>query len=313
MKDRDTHYRLLQHRSMACTFDAGVPGFCEELSPETPFADFTGQCVSNAKAAGHYVEAERPEVFGDDIEQSFFFTPGQQGKVKGDIFESLCCAVLWNSCCYLSGTYSGYIDPKIAELLSAVRTPYPVSAITLGDNYPLSKLFTPEASAQFLEFERALLERGTSLCYSTPDLIVFRVKDEELNALLTDPIGNITESTIRTLAGVKNIVAGRLTPSDILLASGLKTSIRSDRMYQFLFEANAWKAIWRKVYGLKPSKYHSVMLGHYGANREKLRSVEFTSIGEGTSEVEKAIDGFVSIQTPLDLVEWFVGAIEDLD
>lgn len=312
MKDRDTHYRLQQNRSMACTFEAGVPGFCEEHSPDIPFMSLTEKCVSNAEEAGRYIEAVKPEVFGEDIEASFFLTPGQRGKVKGDVFESLCRAVLWNCCCYVNGTFNGYVDPRIADLLSRVQVQHPISAITLGDNYALSELFSQEFSQRFLEFERSLADRGTSLCYSTPDLIVFYVKDDALTSLLTSPIGSLTESSLRTLSNVKGTVAGRLSPSDVLLASGLKTSIRSDRMYQFLFEANAWKAIWRKVYGLEPSKYYSVMLGHYGANPEKLKSVEFTSIGENTDEVEKAIDGFVSIKTPLDLVTWFVGAVEEL-
>lgn len=101
---------------------------------------------------------------------------------------------------------------------------------------------------------------------------------------------------------------GKIAPSDVLFAAGIKTSLRSDRMYQFLFEANAWKYIWRVVFGVESVGFYSLVSGVYGANPGKLRGVDF-SLDPRVAAPRSAIDALVAARTPADLIRWFPSAL----
>lgn len=307
MKDRDTQYRLAQKFSMACTFDNGVPGFEANNLGAIPLSDLVNQCIENGKLAGKFIEDNVPQHYGKNVEEPFSLTSGQIGKVRGDIFETLSRAILWNSSLLISGSYKGEINQSIKDSLSNVRLNGNFAAITLGDNYDLKKLFNKEATKEFERFESHLEKQGTSFCYSTPDLIVIRLPDAILPKF-SKPIDKLSVANQDMLSNIRKEIEGYISPSDIVLAAGIKTSIRSDRMYQLLFEANAWKAIWRKIYDIEPSKYFSLIGQSYGADPVKLNSVEFTSLS-GNSEASKAIDGLVQFSTPLDLVDWYGRAL----
>lgn len=307
MKDRDTQYRLAQKSSMACTFEGGVPGFEANNLCFEPLSDLVDQCINNGKIAGGFIERHMPQHYGNNVEEPFSLTSGQIGKVRGDIFEVLSRAILWNSSLFISGSYRGAINPSIKELLlnSGINGKY--LAITLGDNYDLKNLFSSEAAREFRKFEDHLKKQGTSFCYSTPDLVVVKCPDD-IWQKFTKPINTLSVSNQDMLASIRREIEGRVSPSDVILAAGIKTSIRSDRMYQLLFEANAWKAIWRKIYNLEPSKYYSLIGQSYGADPVKLNSVEFTSLSD-KSEATKAIDGLVHFSTPFDLISWYIRAL----
>jgi len=128
------------------------------------------------------------------------------------------------------------------------------------------------------------------------------------------PLGvpiRLSEASQSLLVSSRKRLEGKVAASALLFAIGLKTSIRSDRMYQFLFEANAWKFLWRSAFKLKPSRYFSVLSRYYGANPEKLRSVEFASIGAGLGEARPAIDAMVHLASPADLIAWFASLFDE--
>jgi hypothetical protein len=302
MKDRDTQYRLAQKSSMACTYDKGIPGLSAMFSGSIPLNEYVNRCISNGVLAGQYIEADEPEHFGE-VETSFSLTSGQIGKVRGDIFETLVRAILWNSCSYMNKN-NNYSAPNVFNKFDSEDI---YGAITLGDNYDLKKLFTPASAKIFRDFENQLEKNGTSFCYSTPDVIVFKCKDKAMGDFFSQEIHNLSISNQDLLATSRSQIEGKLNPEDIVLAAGIKTSIRSDRMYQLLFEANAWKAIWRVIYGVEPSKYYSLIGQSYGADPKKLNSIEFTSLN---GKITKAIDGLIHISTPDALINWFVNAFD---
>ena len=302
MKDRDTQYRLAQKSSMACTYDRGIPGISRVFSGSTPLNEYVNKCIGNGVLAGQYIEANEPEHFGE-VEASFSLTSGQIGKVRGDIFETLVRAVLWNSCRFMNKNNRA----SAPNVFSTFDSKEVYGAITLGDNYDLKKLFTPSAAEVFLNFEKELEKNSTSFCYSTPDLIVFKCKDETMANFFSQEVSNLSIANQDLLSTSRSEIEGKLNPEDIVLAAGIKTSIRSDRMYQLLFEANAWKAIWRVIYDIKPSKYYSLIGQSYGADPKKLNSIEFTSLN---GQRAKAIDGLIHISTPDDLINWFVAAFD---
>ncbi len=314
MKDRDTQYRLAQKISMACTYDNEIPGFDTHELGNKKLSELVNQCIFNGVAAGKYIEEQIPTHFGSSVEQAFSLTSGQVAKVRGDVFETLARVILWNASLCLSNRYPGKLPETTRSMFldtmaSDQKEPAPYAAITLGDNYDLKQLFHSEAREKFTAFEQSLNERGTSFCYSTPDVIVIRCRSQEIWRHFSEPITSLSIHNQDVLSSSRLAVEGMLDPSDIILAAGIKTSIRSDRMYQLLFEANAWKAIWRSIYGTEPSKYYSIIGQSYGADPRKLNSIEFTSLGKDLNSVSKAIDGLVRVLTPFDLLHWYSKAV----
>ncbi|WP_191923847.1 Cfr10I/Bse634I family restriction endonuclease [Pantoea agglomerans] len=308
MKDRDTLYRLSQKAIMACSFDNYLPGFTTEISINTTFNDIVNQCINNGLAAGFFLQNNHPNYFGV-TEASFGLTSGQTAKVRGDIFEFLIRAILWNSSLCKSGLYTGNYPYDTQDIFYGNMKHSNYIAITLGDNYDLKKLFTPEAAKEFSNFENYLSNRGTSFCYSTPDLVVIKCNDNNIWNNYIKPINNLSIPNQNIVNHARALIEGTVSPEDIVLAAGIKTSIRSDRMYQLLFEANAWKTIWRTVYMIPPSKYFGLIGSHYGADPNKLNSVEFSSVNAGNLDnAEKAIDGLVPISTPAELMRWYSNA-----
>lgn len=309
MKDRDTQYRLLQNAAMACCFDSWVPGFEDAHDVGTPFAAYVDRLIENAGIAGQWLEENRPDVFGE-VEESFFLTSGQRGKVRGDVLELLVRAVAWNVTAHFNALSMGDESPFADSPLVAPLTTHPKhgprALLTLGDNYDLKQLLDEEGRETLLSFESSLKESGTSLAYSTPDLVAIDIEglDPGIVDTFSRPIRDLGAASQSLLQSARGFLEGRISPGRILFASGIKSSIRSDRMYQFLFEANAWKFVWRKVFQLPASRYYVWVTRTYGANPEKLSSVDFTSLGGKASGegVGRAVDAVALLLTPTDLV-----------
>lgn len=300
MKDRDTQYRLSQAKAMACTFDGWIPGASSSPGSTVPLESYLEQLEANAIAAGKIIESQDPKFFGK-TEKAFFLTEAQLAKVRGDVFEAVVRAILWNCCVKESKRTSG---PKIR---------FPIAAVTLGDNYDLRKLFVPKAADQLTKYIDKLKVRGVSLSYSTPDLVGIDISglDPETRAHFTKMVPNLSLNNQSKLTNARTLIEGKVKPEDVVFASGIKTSLRSDRMYQFLFEANAWKFIWRHVFEVDACPYHTIMSQSFGADPEKLRSVDFSSPG-GPTQAKRAIDSVTQIRTPADVEAWFETATKGL-
>ena len=75
-------------------------------------------------------------------------------------------------------------------------------------------------------------------------------------------------------------------------------------MYQFLFEANAWKYLWRVPLEAPPVPYHCVTAQSFGANSDKLRSIDFSAIeGKPSSAIDRHVCGHIAQRNPR-LVRW---------
>lgn len=303
MKDRDTQYRLAQNKAMACAFDAWIPGGRGCPSLGQPFSYYLDQVISNADVAGKILEAQSPNAFGK-TEVPFFLTEAQGAKVRGDVFEMICRAILWNRCA------SNNLDLKAGR---AAPLPFKIAVVTLGDNYDLRKLFAPTFVEKLQTFLDSLKERAISLSYSTPDVIGVNIDSlpPDIIDFFSRRVSNLSIKNQELLTQARRMIEGRIRPEQVVLACGIKTSIRSDRMYQFLFEANAWKFIWRRVFGVHVCRYHSIMTQTFGANPEKLRSLDFSTDG-GAELAERAIDSVTQVEAPEDVSAWFDAIAKEL-
>jgi hypothetical protein len=74
---------------------------------------------------------------------------------------------------------------------------------------------------------------------STPDLAVVALPSEFQNEQIWHKeLPNLSKENQALLAGAHKLMAGRVEPGEILLAVAFKRSLRSDRLYQPLYEAN---------------------------------------------------------------------------
>jgi Cfr10I/Bse634I restriction endonuclease len=314
MKDRDTQYRLVQKAGMECAFESWIPGFTKSKSYALPFKYFIDQLIQNANGAGKHLEGLTPSRFGD-VEEKFLLTPQQLGKVRGDVFQMLSQAILWNCCAYLNMTKTGTDISSIEELPSELlnlKSSHVIAVLTLGDNYDLKKILDGVSRKAMNTYESMLQIYQTRLSYSTPDLICVDISNlpAEIQAPFLRPITSLSSDRQEELTKARELVEGYVRPENILFAAGLKTSIRSDRMYQLLFEANAWKFIWRRVFKTDASAYYAMISEDFGTDPEKLRSLEFTSVDDGPENAVRAIDGVEKIISPKDLISWFTRGLK---
>lgn len=312
MKDRDTLYRIKQIAGMSCAFEDFIPGFLGTKASGARIIDYAEQVVSNAKLAGAFIEAKKPEIFGD-VEAAFTITSGQSGKVRGDVFEMLCRAILWN-CAAVARKSNVSRDLEIASVPAALRSVAKgrkIAILTLGDNYDLKKLLDKKSALRLDSFERGLKDKGTSLKYSTPDVICVDTSkfSPSINSYFDETIFDLSSKSQSHLVNARTKIEGLVSPSNIIFAAGIKTSIRSDRMYQFLYEANSWKFLWARAFQIDPSQYFVLTSEIFGADPTKLYSVDFSSVTEGFDNARKAIDGVFHLDTPEALVDWFAERI----
>ncbi len=313
MKDRDTLYRVRQIPGMACAFEDYIPGFSKTHSSKSRLIEYAELVVANAKLAGNFVEANDPEFFGK-VEAGFIITSGQSGKVRGDVFEMLCRAVLWNCAAIIrnSADIALSADFFIPPPLQAAANGRKIALLTLGDNYDLKNLLNADSANKLRRLEEALLSKGTSIKYSTPDIVCIDTTNygTEINDHFNSIIDSLNGENQEKLARARSLIEGMVEPADIIFAGRIKTSIRSDRMYQFLYEANSWKFLWSRAFHIKPSQYYVLTSEIFGADPTKLASVDFSSLENGLDQARRAIDGVFHLDTAAALIEWLVDRLK---
>jgi hypothetical protein len=290
MKDRNTQYRVAQNSAMACVFSDWIPGAPQCPIPlESPISNFIDTLISNARQAGSSLESAVPNHFGT-TEKPFFLTEAQIGKVRGDVFETLCRALVWNRCIEYS-------------LDDSDRT---YASLSLGDNYDLRNLFTKSSSRKLTDFISSIEANDMTLSYSTPDLVLIDISGQSntVKKYFNNPISNLSFESQKRLLEARSLLEGLIEPKDVVFAAGIKTSIRSDRMFQFLFEANAWKYIWRKIFEINPCPYFSITSQTFGADSGRLRAIDFSDLSS-TPKLSKAIDSWATVISCSDLLDWF--------
>lgn len=232
VRGRDTLFRLAQQNMLAYTFADFVPGFSASNVHNTmPYRELIDQPLKNADSEGQL-------FFGVDYETKV----SARAKVAGDIFELVSATVMWNIAArwntYMTaGTWaprSGYPHPTVTP--SEDRQ---IAVLNLPRNYDWVSMLTPSATHKISNLRDELSESGLRLPTSTPDLVVVALPDSrrDLDLWRTEfaDIGRTTQSEIQH---AYRYLEGEIEPGEILLAVAFKKSLRSDRLYQPLYEAN---------------------------------------------------------------------------
>jgi hypothetical protein len=237
VKGRKTQFQITQRRVMDCSFDAYVPGTEGDPDPGRTFLHYRTQAYSNVGNAG--------EILWPD---AFHLSDAQKGKVDGDIYEMMEAAVLWNA----AAAWNNFMDTGVwtstifVQPSNAVATPTrKVAIVKMARGADTTKLLDDSSRAEYRAFETALHGKEMELRLSTPDILGLRIPDPMPSgfAPFLQPLSNLTSESQETLETAWQGIQGTLQGRHFLFAIAVKTSTRSDRLYQALFEANVLKYI----------------------------------------------------------------------
>lgn len=266
VRNRSTQFRLLQQNMLAYTFGASLPGWSGAGLNGMPFREVVFQAVNNALEEGRY-------LYGAD----FAVRDNAIAKVTGDIYEVLTSAILWNAAAHwnrfmIEGiwpTSPRYTRPSVDQ--SPRRQ---VAVVNLPRRYDWVRLLDPEAKSKISELRAGLDAQDLGMPTSTPDLAVVVLPE----ALREDerwrtPLLGLDLQDQAALTKAHTSLADLVEPGEIILAMALKTSLRSDRLYQPLYEANVMQLL---------------LEGHLGAPRVEFEVHVLSAEGTGAGEIYRA-------------------------
>lgn len=237
IKGRKTEFQVTQARVMDCAFGGFLPGSDNDPDPDRAFKDYRQQAYKNTREAG-----------GILWPGAFRLSEQQLAKVDGDVYEMMEAAALWNA----AATWNTFMDTGqwnssvFRKPDGAVPTPTrKVAIVKMARGADTTKLLSPTARAEYFAFETALQKRGLELKLSTPDILGLRIPDPipEGFKVFMSPLLNLTLGSQEQLETAWRGIQGSLEGRHFLFAIAVKTSTRSDRLYQALFEANVLKYI----------------------------------------------------------------------
>lgn len=305
IRGRDTKFQITQRRVMDCALDAFVPGTDSDPDPTRTFAEYRQQAYSNVGNAGRAIW---PKVFE--------LTASQKAKVDGDIYETLEAAALWNA----GAVWNMFMDT--GEWVSDVFTqpanavPSParkVAIVKMARGADTTLLLNEKARAEYKAFEAALQARGMELKLSTPDILGLRIPDpipEGFYRFLS-PLPDLTYLHQDVLDTAWQGIQGTLEGRHFLFAIAVKTSTRSDRLYQALFEANVLKYILGYVLRGPAIRFHAHLETFANADVVgRYKAASMTSLLAGGTPT-KAIDETYLALSPRDTAQHILNQLPE--
>ncbi|HLL65534.1 MAG TPA: Cfr10I/Bse634I family restriction endonuclease [Micromonosporaceae bacterium] len=267
VRGRDTQFRLAQHNMLAYTFDTSVPGWGPSGLNGMPFREVAMQPVENAKAEGLL-------FYGPD----FVVKDSAVAKVTGDLYELLTSAILWETAAhwntYMCGGPWPATSPRYARPTVSRNARRQVAVVNLPRRYDWVRLLVPEAQQKIAGIRAKLAERALAMPTSTPDIAIVALPDKARGAdIWRTPLGNMSRGAQQVVSGAHRLIESFVEPGELILAMALKSSLRSDRLYQPLYEANVMQFL---------------LEGHLGAPRVEFEVHALTTEGTGAGRIYQA-------------------------
>ncbi|WP_433552877.1 Cfr10I/Bse634I family restriction endonuclease [Micromonospora zamorensis] len=257
---------MAQQNMLAYTFDASVPGWGPPGLNSMPFLEVAKQPVVNARKEGQL-------LYGPD----FVVKDSAVAKVTGDIYEVLTSAILWETAAHWNAYMCGRLWPSSPRYARPGVTQSPrrqVAVLNLPRRYDWVRLLVPNAQREIATIRAKLAARDLAMPTSTPDIAIVvlpdEVRDEEV---WRTPLKDLSRSNQRIVASAHRWVEGNIEPGEIILAMALKSSLRSDRLYQPLYEANVMQFL---------------LEGHLMAPRVEFEVHALTTAGTGADRIYQA-------------------------
>jgi hypothetical protein len=166
-----------------------------------------------------------------------------------------------------------------------------VAVVGLPRRYDWVRLLTPDAAGVIEGTRAELAQHDLLLPTSTPDIIVAVLPedvrdDDEFKTELPD-LGHASQLVLR-LAHRK--LEGRVEAAEIILAIALKKSLRSDRLYQPLYEANIMQLLLEGKLGAPQVDFevHTLESAGTGA-RDTYRAASLGAVATGHANPHRAV------------------------
>lgn len=303
VKGRKTEFQLLQQRMLDCALDTFVPGTDGDPDPERPFKFYRERADGNSMRAGAAI-----------WEGAFRASPQQRAKVDGDIYEILEAAALWNA----AATWNRFMDT--GEWNSAVFTQPPnaictpkrkVAIVKMSRGADTTQLLNDSARAEYRAFEEALRGRDMELKLSTPDILGLRMPDPMPPGfeIFMSPLPDLREVNQQILENAWKSIRNTLEGRHFLFAIAVKTSTRSDRLYQALFEANVLKYILGYVLRGPAIRFHAHLETFEAADVVgRYRAASMTSLLAGGTP-SRAVDNLYKALSPRDTAQMILNEL----
>lgn len=301
VRGRDTTFRLSQQNMLSYTFPNFVPGFGEAGVNRLPFDQIVERPTANARREG-------VALYGDD----FKVEGNAVAKVEGDIFETVEAAVHWNAVARWNAFMTG------GEWPTAPRYPRPsidrrpsrqLAVLSLPRRYDWVRLLAPEARAVVDDLRADLAQHDLSLPTSTPDLLVVVLPEDYRNEeRWRVELPDLGPASQRLLSQAHKDLEGRVEAGEFILAIALKKSLRSDRLYQPLYEANIMQLLLEKRLGAPQVDFEVHTLQSAGtAAITTYKSASLAAVAGGDAEMHRAVRDLYEPASADQLVRRFLG------
>ncbi len=294
--------------SLAYTFPDYVPGFSpNRVRNDMPFDKFVHQPLKNADEEGMHF-----------FPKDYTVSSNAKAKVVGDSFEVVSCAILWNIAArwntyMVDGTWpqrSPYQRPT-AERSQARQ----VAVLNLPRRYDWVKLLTADAVDKIKNLREELAEAGLRLVTSTPDAAIVVVPESHwADQRWRTELPNLQKPHQAELHHAYRHLQGQIEPGEILLAVAFKRSLRSDRLYQPLYEANIMQLLLEGQLDAPRVEFDVYTLEHIGTRarttyeaaslysvlepeRDKHRAVRELYVPDNAQELAKRLLKFLNERT----------------
>lgn len=295
VRNRATEFRLLQQNILAYTYEF-VPGFAEAGINGLAFDALIEQAITNAREEG--------ALF---FQRDFRIESNAVAKVAGDIFEEVEAAVHWNAAARwnrysLEGEWPQ--APRYTRPSTPPHDANPVAVLSLPRRYDWVRLLDEGAAAQVVALRAELGEHGLSLPTSTPDLLIVELpaelhEDRRFRTELPDLSLESQAILDRAYLDLQNAVPA----TGFLLAVAFKKSLRSDRLYQPLYEANVMQLILEGRLGAEQVDFEVHTLESTGTRAaETYRSASLALVTARDARPHRAVRELYEPPTAQDLV-----------
>lgn len=306
VRGRTTTFRIAQAHLIGCAFDDFVPGCEGDPDPNRTFAYYRNQARENLLAAA---TLNFPASAGFAAFQPSNVQGQAWGKVDGDMYEILEAAALWNAAAawneYMA-TGAWPATSTFAKPANAIATPMRrVAIVKLPRGYDSTRLLTPAARATYEAFQQSLSSHDMQLRLSSPDIVGLRIPDHAPSGYdqFLRPMANLGPANLSALEKAHLDIEGTIEGRNFLFAIAVKTTTRSDRLYQPLFEANVLKFIIGYVLRGSMLRFHVHMESFEGANvAGAYKAASLYSLMQG-GNFARAVDHLYKAEKPRDTAQ----------
>lgn len=305
VRGRPTLFRLAQANMLAYTFPDFVPGSAQAGINHLPFPELLSRPIENAQRYGR-------QLYG----QQFQVSSNQIAKVAGDIFQAVEAAILWNAAARWNRFMAGdgwdrqprYTIPTVSPDVSRQ-----IAVVELPRRYDWVRLLTPAAAQEISAVRAELARHELLLPTSTPDIIITVLPAEcRLSPEFTTDVYDLGHASQEVLVRAHRRLEGKVAAGEIILAIALKKSLRSDRLYQPLYEANIMQLLLEGKLGAPRVDFEVHTLESAGtAARDTYRAASLAAVATGHATPHRAVRDLYEPANADELVRRFFNFLNE--